>query len=146
MTTVPNRVIVDPSLALKWVVAESDSLNAAALLGEWIASGVEVGVPSWFSCETANALFRLVREGVFSVADALPRHTGVMAYVTVQPDAPADGAAAITLADQLRQRATYDSHYLALARRLGCELWTADMEFARAAVRIGYPVRTLDGV
>lgn len=141
-----NRVIVDTSLALKWVVPEPDSAAAASLLANWIRASTEVGVPSWFSCEAANALFRLVREGVFGVADALPRHTGVMAYVTVQPDAPADGAAAITLADQLRQRATYDSHYLALARRLGCELWTADMEFARAAARIGYPVRTLDGV
>ena len=40
---------------------------------------------------------------------------------------------ALELASQLRQGASYDSHYLALAEALDCELWTADERFHRVA-------------
>ena len=40
---------------------------------------------------------------------------------------------ALQLASQLSQNAAYDAHYLALAESLGCELWTADERFYRAA-------------
>ena len=40
---------------------------------------------------------------------------------------------ALELASLLRQGAVYDAHYLALAETLGCELWTADEKFCRAA-------------
>ena len=33
---------------------------------------------------------------------------------------------ALELAHQFRLNAAYDAHYLALAERLDCELWTAD--------------------
>ena len=35
-------------------------------------------------------------------------------------------ARAIELAHRFRLNAAYDAHYLALAERLDCELWTAD--------------------
>ncbi len=38
-------------------------------------------------------------------------------------------------ASQLKQNAAYDAHYLALAESFGCELWTADERFYRAATR-----------
>ena len=40
---------------------------------------------------------------------------------------------ALELASELGQGAAYDCHYLALAESLGCELWTADDRFHRAA-------------
>jgi predicted nucleic acid-binding protein len=45
----------------------------------------------------------------------------------------ADAERAIEIAALTGQRASYDSHYLALAERLGCELWTADDRFRDAA-------------
>ena len=44
---------------------------------------------------------------------------------------------ALKLASQLRQGATYNAHYMALAKNLGCELWTADRRFHRAAEAAG---------
>ena len=40
---------------------------------------------------------------------------------------------ALHLANRLRQRASYDAHYLALADALGCDFWTADHQFYRVA-------------
>ena len=40
---------------------------------------------------------------------------------------------ALELASQLNQGAAYDSHYLALAETLACDLWTADQRLQRTA-------------
>ncbi len=48
-------------------------------------------------------------------------------------DTPNLHVRALELASQLSQSATYDAQYLALAESLGCELWTADERFYRAA-------------
>ena len=50
-------------------------------------------------------------------------------------------ARAMQIAGQLRQGAVYDAHYLALADILGCEYWTADERFYRAAAPINQRVR-----
>ena len=44
---------------------------------------------------------------------------------------------ALELASELQQGAVYDAHYLALAEEFGCELWTADQRFYRAAEGVG---------
>ena len=48
---------------------------------------------------------------------------------------------ALELASRLGLGATYDSHYLALAETLGCDLWTADEKFYRAASQAARNVR-----
>ena len=50
-------------------------------------------------------------------------------------------ARAMQIAGQLRQGAVYDAHYLALADILGCEYWTADERFYRAAAPVSQRVR-----
>ena len=44
---------------------------------------------------------------------------------------------ALSWAERLGQFAAYDSFYVALAERLGCEVWTADRRLANAAAAIG---------
>ena len=45
---------------------------------------------------------------------------------------------ALKLASQLGQGAAYDAHYMVLAENLGCDLWTADRRFHRAAEAAGH--------
>ncbi len=48
-------------------------------------------------------------------------------------DSPDLHRRAMELAQELGQGAAYDSHYLALAEILDCEMWTADERFYRSA-------------
>lgn len=50
---------------------------------------------------------------------------------------------ALELASQLNQGAAYDSHYLALAETLGCDLWTADQRLQRTAYPLAPKVHWL---
>ena len=49
----------------------------------------------------------------------------------------------LELSSQLLQGAIYDSHYLALAESLDCNLWTADERFFRASTSVTPNVRLL---
>ncbi len=83
--------------------------------------------------EVANALHRrVVREEL-----TLRTATHLMEYLVASGielrETPNLHGRALELADQLRQSAAYDVHYLALAETLKCDLWTADEKFYRAA-------------
>jgi predicted nucleic acid-binding protein len=65
--------------------------------------------------------------------DAQAALQDVLSNVFVHDVEPAVSVRALAIADQLRQRASYDAQYLALAEHLGCELWTADERFWNAA-------------
>jgi predicted nucleic acid-binding protein len=67
---VAQTVVVDISLALKWVLAESDTKAAEGLLAEWQAKGSRMIAPSLFLVEAANALHQYVRTGLFTPAEA----------------------------------------------------------------------------
>lgn len=124
-----NRVVVDTSLAVTWVVSEKHSLEAAALLGDWEARHITPTVPSWFACEVANVLFQRMRGNVVTLLDAQRGLKDMLDVVAVLDFDPATVVRALELAQAFGQHAAYDAQYLALAERLGCELWTADEWF-----------------
>ena len=121
----PAPVVLDASVAVRWVVPERGSEEAAALLGQplaWLA-------PRLFVTEVASALRRKVSGGEIS------GHVASHALGTLV-DAIDDGfiqladdehiaASALTLALTL-DRKLPDCLYLALAEREGAALATAD--------------------
>lgn len=127
-----SGVIVDTSIAVKWVLNESLTATADALLADWLRAGLRPRVPSWFACEVANLLYQKVREGRLTLLDAQEGVTAIMAAVAVQDFDAAVAVRALELAMRFRQPASYDAHYLALAEVLDCDLWTADGRFWRA--------------
>ena len=68
-----------------------------------------------------------------SVEEAAALISALLASGIELHDSPDIHSRALELASLLRQGAAYDVHYLALAESLGCELWTADERFYRAA-------------
>jgi predicted nucleic acid-binding protein len=125
-------VVVDSSLALKWVIAEPDTLAALALLTRWSNDDTQPVVPSWFAGEAGNVLFQRVRRNELLVEEAKASLQSLLAVVVALADEPGDAVRALDIAYQFRQNASYDAQYLALAERLDCELWTADSRFWNA--------------
>jgi predicted nucleic acid-binding protein len=127
-------VVVDASVALKWVIDESDSDKAQALLIEWGNKGTIMLAPALFTYEITNILYQNVRKNEITLERAKSAIKDVI-FLGIEFDIPQDmglGRRAIELAHKFGLKATYDSHYLALAEREGCELWTADTKMWKA--------------
>ena len=121
------RLVIDASVAVKWLVAEEGSDAAARLL----AGSDDLHAPRLMVSEVANALWRKARLGEIE-------RSQVGASMAVVPEMPvrwsADeevGADAVRLALAL-DRPVYDCVHLALAHRIGARLVTADVRFAQA--------------
>jgi predicted nucleic acid-binding protein len=85
--------------------------------------------PALLAYEVTNALYRRVRKGEIPFEDARRGLTEII-FKVVEFDFPEDpdfNIRAMELGQQCGLPAAYDSHYLALAEREGCELWTADL-------------------
>ncbi len=126
-------VVVDASLAVKWLVDEEDSDKAHAVLESWVARGVTRIAPYLMLFEVANALHRRVARGELSVDNSARMMTRLLGSSLELRQSPGLHVRALELASRLSQAAVYDAHYLALAESLNCELWTADYRLYRMA-------------
>ena len=126
-------VVVDANIAIKWVLIETDSEIAKALLAEWKKKEMIVYVPTLLSYEVTNILFREVRAGRITTETA---EDGInMIHRVVSPVYSRNAALnlrAMAMAKHFDLSAAYDSHYLALAEHKECILWTADKRMWRA--------------
>ena len=128
-----GRVVVDASLAVKWLVKEDGSDEARAIARSWEGSGVRTAAPYFMPVEVTNALHRRVVGSEMSVEEAVGLVGVLLSSGLELHQAPNLHTRALELASRLRQGAVYDARYLALAEILDCELWTADEKFYRAA-------------
>ena len=128
-----GSVVVDASLAIKWLVEEDNSDKAHAVLQSWVAQGITRIAPYLLPFEVTNALHRRVLRGELDVGASTRMIARLLESQLDLHQPPNLHARALQLASQLRQGAAYDAHYLALAESVGCVLWTADERFYRAA-------------
>ena len=130
---VNGSVVVDASLAVKWLVEEDNSDKAHAVLQSWVAQDITRIAPYLMPFEVANALHRRVLRGELNVGDSTRMIARLLESRLELHQPPDLHVRALQLASQLKQNTAYDAHYLALAESFGCELWTADERFYRAA-------------
>lgn len=128
-----DRVVVDASLAVKWLIRESRSDQAIALARSWTVNGVIPAAPYLMPVEVANALHRRVMRKELALETAKRLMGSLVASGIDLRETPRLHGRAMELAHHLRQAAAYDAHYLALAETLQCDLWTADERFYRTA-------------
>ena len=90
--------------------------------------------PPLLAYEVTNALYRRVRKGELPFGDAKRGLTEIIFKVVEFdfPETPEFNIRATELGQQFGLPAAYDSHYLALAERKECELWTADTRFGNS--------------
>ena len=136
-----TRVVVDASLAVKWLVPEEHSDKADALGRLWARQGTRRAAPHFMPVEVANALHRRVVRAELSVHDGVRLIEGLLSSGLELYETPNLHGRALELASRLNQGAVYDALYLALAETLNCELWTADERFYHAASPITDSVR-----
>ena len=121
------RLVVDASVAVKWLVAEED----ADIADQLAASGQELHALHLMASETANVLWRKARQGQIERADA----GAAMALLSDIPVRWNDDETVITDAVRLAlalDHPVYDCVYLALAHRVGATVVTADRRFVTA--------------
>ncbi len=128
-----ESVVVDSNIVVKWLILEGDSDLADELQTQWDDQGIELLAPSLLFFELTNVLHKYVRRGALSDLSAIELLDRMRAFeITLVHDISLHRRA-LQLARELGQGAAYDSHYLALAEHVGCEFWTADRRFYRAA-------------
>jgi predicted nucleic acid-binding protein len=126
-------IVVDASVALKWVLTERDSDAAIALRND------ELVAPKLWLAEAANGLWRHVRLGEITTAQALQFLRDLIEAPVASVPAEPHLAIALRLAIELRHP-VYDCLYLAVALHYGTYVVTADRRFAAAALS-AYPGR-----
>jgi predicted nucleic acid-binding protein len=121
-------IVIDASVAVKWVLREAGTDEALALRGEQLMA------PELWLAEAANALWRHVRLGELTSEQALSRMHDLtdapVAVFAIEPQVERALALAIELAHPI-----YDCFYLALALARDTHVVTDDRRFAAAANR-----------
>ncbi len=133
-----HAVMVDASLAVKWVIPEIDSDRADALWADASRAGRPVLSAPHFSGEVANAIYQRVRstdpDKHLEFSHAEQALTRFLAYEVEPTSAPTLIPKAFTFAHAHGLTSIYDVLYVVLARLLNTELRTAD---ERLLTRLG---------
>ena len=125
-------VVVDATIVIKWLVDEHDSPKALALAEAWAAEGVRPAAPYLLPVEVANALRRRLLRDEITLPAAQRHMASVLDSGIDLLEPPGLHEEAVRLAYDRDVPTVHDAHYVALARHLGCELWTADPSLRRS--------------
>ena len=121
------RLVVDASVAVKWLVEEEHSAAADMLL----EGDHELHAPHLMASEIGNALWRKARVGEMEPSEVASLTASIPAMSVNWEQDEAICSEAVRLALDL-DRPVYDCVYLALAHRIGATLVTADERFVNA--------------
>jgi len=133
-------VVVDASLVVAAIVGDNRTPVATGLFSRWLGVGEALHAPTLLAYEVANALTRLVTAKVFPADDIEEAWRSATAIPISYHALDIQGPDVVAMALRLRRQSAYDAAYLALADRLGAQLWTFDGPLARNAESLGYPV------
>ena len=126
-------LVVDASFTFRLLISSPMQPAYQEQARQWIGEGLELVAPSLWLYEMTSALSKVVRYGDLDPSEArealaLTHQLGVRLLL---PD-EALTRSAFEWTVRLGRGAAYDSFYVALAERLGCEPWTADQRLRNA--------------
>ena len=139
-------VVVDSSIAISWLLEDSNSHVAQELLDEWIDNEIIILAPALLAYEVTNIIHQNARRGEIRLERAREILTGFFETEITFDKAQSDSMSqrALELAHQFSLPATYDAYFLALAEREECELWTEDKRLKNAVKGKLPSVRSLE--
>jgi predicted nucleic acid-binding protein len=126
--------VVDANLTVALVLPTPYSTKAQALWERWSAEAADVFAPDLWAYEITSALRKAMSITSMPLLEA-EAHLETLMRLGVQlvPPTLELDRLALQWAEHLGQTVAYDAHYVALAERLGGELWTADRRLADSA-------------
>jgi len=130
-----STICVDANLVVRMLERNAEGQRILAIWRQWDAEGRTLVAPALIYFEITNALYRYVRKGQMTateVTEALDVALNLHIDVHRGDDLHYH---AMRIAGALGLPACYDAHYLALAERLGAELWTADQRLYNSVRR-----------
>jgi len=119
------RYVLDASVAVSSVISRPLTSKALRLRQDYQRGVHQLLAPSIFSAEAASALTKCERQKIIPVGQALPLLDDILSDLPqIHPYEPLLRRA--TAISSRTRAGLYDSLYVALAEREGCELVTAD--------------------
>ena len=127
-------LVIDASFAFRLILPGPHQQRCQTLVTQWHSDGYALCAPTLWLYEFTSALCKVVHLG------QITREEGQQALILAQklgvgllaPD-DAQTTLAFEWTMRLKRAAAYDSFYLALAKTLRSELWTADRRLVNAA-------------
>ena len=128
-------IVLDSSVALKWIFADEEGAEHAMRVRNEHASGKnEIVVPSLFFYEIANVLASKVK---LSAAETLEAFELISAFeFSVDEFENSEYMESMSFAIK-HKVSVYDASYHVLAMRLGCRFLTADRKFFNKVKELG---------
>ncbi len=134
-----TSIVVDTSVALKWVLTEDHTAEAVALRNHRIRDTVDMLAPSLLPYEAINVLAKRVIDGTLAAADIRIALSNALALIDLRDFDLALSLRAVAFAASMpRRRFGFDAQFLVLAEDEGCDFWTADIDCAHE-MRATYP-------
>ena len=127
------RIVVDASVAAKWLIPESDS----AIAMQFLDTSYELHAPRVLVSETTNVLWRNAVTGSLPQFEADCLAAVVTEMSLTWEDDESICVEALRIAVELGHP-VYECMYLALARRIGSRMVTADKRFVSAVASTPY--------
>lgn len=125
------NLVIDASVAAKWLFKELDAEQAQALRRDAERQGFELVAPEILPAEIANAIWKRVARGQLHPRNALTLFGEFQRICPILIRLSSLVEAALALSVRFRQ-SVYDSLYVALASERRCDLVTADEKLHRA--------------
>lgn len=127
-------LVIDASFALRMLLPSPQADRYRALMAHWHRDGRVLCAPALWLYEITSALCKGVHFGQITCDEGqqalnLAQKLGVQLF----PPDDAQSRMAFDWTRKLERAAAYDSFYLALAKTLDGELWTADKRLINAA-------------
>src|SRR5258705_6568289 len=119
-------VVADSSIFLATVLQEGLTPKVRAIIKFWTATNVMLAAPSLFQYEIIAVLRKHVYQGRMSLQESI-KGRDLLLSQPIQLILDDDLLRrAYDLSTRFNRPTAYDSQYLAVAERLGCDFWTID--------------------
>ena len=123
-------LVVDSSILIAYAIEDEPLHNLGrAKLVEWTQAGKKLAAPMLLRSELTSVVRRYVYLNALSSDQGRVALESLFKWSIVYHEDDQLMLEAYDIANEFNMPRAYDAQYLALTRRLSCELWTADKRF-----------------